>query len=138
MQWSDISFQPSSRTLRQFAAFWLVFFGGLAGWHLFRHENSALAFVLGALALAVGLPGLVRPHAVRLVYLGSMIAAFPLGWILSRIVLAVLFYGVFTPLALAFRFAGRDALGLRRRPERSSYWTPKPMPDEPQRYFRQF
>ena len=33
MQWSDISFTPSSRVLRQFAALVLIVFGGLAVWY---------------------------------------------------------------------------------------------------------
>ena len=32
MQWSDIPFDPSRKTLRQFAGLWLVFFGGMALW----------------------------------------------------------------------------------------------------------
>ena len=32
MQWSDIPFHPTAKTLRQFAGLWLVFFGGIALW----------------------------------------------------------------------------------------------------------
>ena len=34
MQWSDISFQPSRKTLQQFAGLWLVFFTALAAWQI--------------------------------------------------------------------------------------------------------
>ncbi len=138
MQWSDISFQPSARTLRQFAAFWLIFFGGLACWQAFRSDNVTLALVLAVLALTIGPLGLVWPQAVQLIYVGSMIVAFPMGWTVSRVLLACLFYGLFTPIAFIFRLAGRDVLGLRARPEQATYWTAKPMTNTPQGYFRQF
>ena len=36
-----------------------------------------------------------------------MIVAFPIGWAVSHIMLAALFYGLFTPVALVFRTIGR-------------------------------
>ena len=51
--------------------------------------------------------------------------------------LAVLFYGLFTPVALLFRLIGRDALSLRRRAGTASYWKPKPAAPAVRSYFRQ-
>ena len=64
-----------------------------------------------------------------------MIAAFPIGWTVSKIVLGAVFLLVFTPVALVFRLTGRDALQLRRGSGRS-YWTGKPAPSV-ESYFRQ-
>jgi hypothetical protein len=138
MHWSDISFTPSTKTLRQFAGLWLLFFAGLAGWQYFRHDNRGLALALAILAVAAGLPGLVWPPAVRLLYVGSMILTFPIGWTVSRVVLAMLFYCLFAPVGLLFRVAGRDVLGLRRPEGQESYWRPKPAAENVRRYFRQF
>ena len=85
----------------------------------------------------VGGIGLVRPMAIRFVYTGWMIAAFPIGWTISRLVLALTFYALFTPVALIFRLIGRDALGLHRG-DRRSYWIARPGPETPDAYFRQF
>ena len=41
---------------------------------------------------------------------------------LSLIAMALLFFGVVTPLAIILRIAGRDRLQLRHQPERASYW----------------
>ena len=54
-----------------------------------------------------------------------------------RVILAALYYVVFTPIALVFRLMRRDAL-RRRRSTAASYWTPKPQPDDPTQYFKQF
>lgn len=138
MQWSDISFSPPARTLRQFAGLWIVFFGGLACWRAFGREQVTLGIVLGVAAVVVGAAGLVRPQLVRPIFVGWMIVAFPIGWTVSRVLLAAVFYGVFTPVGLVFRLMGRDVLHLRFAPNRDSYWTPKPATTDLRRYFRQF
>jgi hypothetical protein len=56
----------------------------------------------------------------------------------SRVVLGCLYYGVFAPVGLVLRLAGRDALGLRPAPGRASYWEPRPEVVDVGRYFRQF
>src|SRR5438270_6065136 len=126
MQWSDIHFAPPVKTLRQFALLWLLFFGSLACWQGLVQENGPWALGFAIAALTLGLLGLVWPQAVRPVFVGWMVLAFPVGWCVSRVILACLFFGVFTPVALLFKLLGRDALRLRPAPATASYWTAKP------------
>jgi Saxitoxin biosynthesis operon protein SxtJ len=138
MQWSDISFAPPSRTLRQFAGLWLCFLGLAAGVQgVFRH-NFVLMAVFATLALVIGLPGLFKPSIVRPVYVGSMILAFPIGWTVNKIILACMFYGIFTPMALLFRMIGRDSLARRRKPAAETYWSVKSQSSNPSSYLRPF
>jgi len=137
MQWSDITFTPPPRTLRQFAGLWLLIFGGLAVMQGIG-DRPGVALVLGGVALAVGLPGLVKPTLVRPVYVGATLLTFPIGWTVSKLVLACLYFGLFTPVALVFRLIGRDVLCRRPRQGAETYWTPKSMPIAPDRYFRPF
>ncbi len=137
MRWSDIDRTPSSRTLRQFAALCLVVFGGLALWQGFARGNVIPATVLAAAALTLGPLGLLWPQSVRWVYVGWMMAAFPIGWTISRLLLAIVFFGILTPLALIFRLAGRDVLLRRPRRQRESYWVARPAPKDLRSYFRQ-
>jgi hypothetical protein len=136
MRWSDIPFSPPTRTLRVFAGLWLVFFG-LACARLLAQGRATPAWVLGAVA-TLGVLGLYRPVAVRPAFVASMVLTFPISWAVSRLVLAVTYYGLFAPLGLVFRLAGRDALGLRLEPGRASYWEPRPADPDPRSYFRQF
>jgi hypothetical protein len=53
--------------------------------------------------------------------------------IVSPVVLAIMFYGVFTPLGVLMRAFGKDSLRLRRSGSAQSYWIkrdpPGPKPD---------
>lgn len=136
MQWSDIQFNPSDRTLRQFAGLALIVFGGLALVEaLVRHRTGA-ATAYGAAALVLGPLGLVAPRAIKPVFVGWSIVAFPIGWLVSTAMLAALWSLVFTPLALVFRLSGRDALALRKR-QVTTYWAPKPQARDKRAYFHQ-
>jgi hypothetical protein len=138
MQWADIPFRPPERTLRQFAGLWLVFFAAVGCWQGLVQDNPVLGIVCGVLAVVVGSAGLLKPPLVRPLFVGWMILAFPLGWTISRIVLAAAFYGVFTPVGLVFKALGRDPLARRSQPGKESYWAPKPMPADARSYLRQF
>jgi Saxitoxin biosynthesis operon protein SxtJ len=138
MRWSDIQFDPPHRTLRQFAGLWLVFFGGLALWQALVRGQMGLAAIFAILAVTIGPLGLTRPRRVRLIYVGWMVLAFPIGWTISQIMLAVMFIGLFAPIGLVFRLLGRDPLHRTRRPLQESFWAPKPQSADLRRYFKQF
>ena len=138
MQWSDIPFKPDRKTLWQFAGLWLVFFGCMALWQSLVRGRTNLGLSLGALALVVGVSGLIRPEWVRLIYVGWMVLAFPIGWTVSRVILMIMYYGLFAPIGLVFRLIGRDSLHRARRPGVESYWIPKPAPADVKNYFKQF
>jgi hypothetical protein len=137
MQWSDIPFRPEPRTLRQFAVLWIVWFAGLAAMHALVWSNKPLAWLFLALALSVGPLGLAKPSWIRWVFVGWMVCVFPIGWTFSRLLLAVLFYGLFAPLGLLFRLTGRDTLQRRRCRSPNTYWAVKPMPQDETSYFHQ-
>ena len=138
MQWSDIPFQPDRKTLRQFAGLWLVCFGGMAIWQSLVRGRTNLGLSLGCLALVVGVAGLIRPEWVRLIYVGWMVLAFPIGWTVSQVMLLLMYCGLFVPIGLVFRLIGRDSLHRARRPGVESYWIPKPAPADVKNYFKQF
>jgi hypothetical protein len=137
MKWSEVTAHPGNRLLRQFAGLCLGIFGGLAAYRAFRGQTDLTTAVLAGLALIVGVTGLIRPSAIRLIYTGWMVAVFPIGWTVSHLLLAVTFYGVFTPIAAIFRAFGRDTLALRRS-STASYWTKKPSVSESSDYLKQF
>ncbi len=138
MQWSDIPRDPPTRTLREFATLWILFFGGLALWRFLGRQDAWNAAALATLALSVGPLGLAKPALIRPIFVGWLIAAFPIGWLISKVILLLLFFAVFTPIALIFRLVGRDALHRRGRAKVDTYWSAKVTPSDFRRYLRQY
>ena len=65
-----------------------------------------------------------------------MTFVFLVGTTIGTLALAVVFFLVVTPLALAARLAGRDRLGLRRPSPGATLWYPlRQVPHEPARPF---
>src|SRR4051794_26990665 len=153
MTHTAIPWHPPRRVLRQFAALSLVCAAVLT-WRGGRPPGGAgrarpaggggagrLVSAPGgppaARAAVVGVVGAIRPGGARLPFLALFLLTFPIGWVVSQVVLATLFYLVFTPVGIAFRLAGRDALALRPT-DRPSHWLPRQPTTDAGRYFRQF
>ena len=80
------------------------------------------------------------PHRVPLkpAFVGLSLAAWPVGWVVSSLALGLLYYAVFTPVALVFRLIGRDALSRRFDRQAATYWEPYNPDLGTERYLRQF
>lgn len=122
-----------------FSGLLIVFFAIVAGIWKFRSGQTAGPAILVGVAWTIGLLGLMIPQAVRWVYVGWMVAVFPVGWIISHLLLAVIFFGVMMPIGLILRMLGRDPMCKRLDRTASTYWIARPTePIDSQRYFRQF
>jgi len=129
----------SRRTLRQFAGISVGVFGFLFALSWYRHDGhpSVAAWIAGSFAAFVGLPGTLFPELIRPVYMAAMAVTKPIGNVIGLIMLAIIYYGLLTPLAILFRLIGRDNLALRR-PNAESYWIPKLEQRDPRSYLRQY
>jgi hypothetical protein len=137
MRWNEIDRNPTRRKLRQFAGVALFILGGVALWNGadFNDRLLVAGWMIGVL---IAIVGLVRPQAVRWLYVGWMIVVFPIGWIVAQTVLVCVYYGVFTPLGLGFRVFGRDVLSRQPQPNVGSYWNLKSPVTDVGSYFRQY
>jgi Saxitoxin biosynthesis operon protein SxtJ len=136
VHWADLPLTPSTRTLRQFGGLLVVFVIVVAARRWLAGEVTT-ALTLLSIAGAVGILAASAPSLLRPVFVASLVVAFPIGWVVSRLILFLLFAAVITPVALLIRMSGRDVLHLRR-PTDTSYWTSKPAAPDLVSYFRQF
>ncbi|HWA85671.1 MAG TPA: SxtJ family membrane protein [Opitutus sp.] len=131
-----INTKPSPRDLRVFAVLWLGFLGGFGA--IAWHKGAAHAAIgWWTVAGVVSATGLVAPRLVRWVYLAATYAAFPIGLVVSALVLAAFYFLALAPAGVIMRWLGRDPLERRFDPKRATYWEsrgPAPAPDS---YFRQ-
>jgi hypothetical protein len=137
MRWSDIPFHPPPATLRWFGGIGAIVLAGLAGQRFWAHDDETAAVVLLGLAFVVATGGLVFPAVLRPVFVGWMVVVYPMNWAVSRLLLAGVFYCLFTPLGLFFKLIGRDVLARRIRGDQETYWTDKPGAADVRSYFRQ-
>jgi len=136
----EIDWRPDDRRLRQFALVLLLSLGlagALAAWKLGTVRHAA-PIALWALGVALAAIGLAAPRWIRPLYIAWMAVAWPLGWVMSHVALAIIFFLVFTPIALIFRLIGRDLLHRRFDSAAESYWIKRGLPAKAADYFRQF
>ena len=129
---------PSTRQLREFAAIGAIILCVLAIWLFASRGSLALAACYAAGAVVAGWLGLARPRWFAPLFTTWLVLTFPIAWIVSTCVLAIIFYALVTPLGLLFRLMGRDVLDRRLRSDQNSYWQTKHAAENPERYLRQF
>jgi len=104
----------------------LGFLGGLVLWR--KGETGFLLWVVGMVILSMGLlkPGLLGP-----IHRGWMGISFLMGFFMTHLILALMYYLVFTPVALVMRALGRDPLRLKYDGDVTSYWMKRPRREFP-------
>jgi hypothetical protein len=128
---------PSRSELRFFGVVVLGVFavlGALAWW---RFDAPGAARIL----LGVGLVFAALYQAVpalRVPLWTAWMALFaPVGWLVSHALLALIYFGLVTPIGLVMRLFGRDRLALRSGRGAASYWSEHDPAGDVGRYFRQ-
>lgn len=123
------------RQLKQFGLTLGAVLGVLGALALRRGGASALVVLLFALLLLVF--GMLAPDRLRLFHRWWMRLGLVLGWVMTRVILSILFYAVVTPIGVLGRMLGKDFLG-RLAASSASYWVPREGGGRPQDYERQF
>lgn len=107
---------------------------GLAAWVGWRSGAGALAYGLGVgggglIGLGLAAPGVLRP-----LYRVWMALALVLGYVMTRVLLTLVFFLAVTPIGLVMRLLGKDPMHRRPDPKRPTYWRPHPpRSDNPER-----
>jgi hypothetical protein len=134
----QIDRNPSARNLQWFGVLLGLFLGllGAIAYARFDWFRGAQALWIAAVALTLAyyaIPPLRKP-----LYLAWMYAAYPLGYVMSYVILGVLYFVLFAGVGLILRLLGRDLLQQKIDRHAATYWTNhRPAPSTSQ-YFRQF
>jgi hypothetical protein len=131
-----INTHPAPRELRQFAGLWLLFVG-VGAFIAWQNDAAVLSASLAVIAVIVGIAGLLTPRSIRLIYFGAVYAAFPIGFVVSWLILGVVYFLVITPIGLCMRLVGRDSLDRKFVRGVKSCWKPAAPARSPSDYFRQ-
>jgi hypothetical protein len=112
--------KSEKRILREFGLTVGIAFGVLAALLFWRERSHYVYFAW--LAGAFILLGLVVPGILKPVRKGWMTAAAAMGWVMTRVILTVLYFGVLTPMGFIARLVGKRFLHLAIDLSAGSYW----------------
>lgn len=132
-----IDHDPSQRQLATFGVIWFGFFA-LVGLGALLRGATGFAPAVWAVAVVVPALGWMSPPFLRIVYLGMSYLAFPVGFVLSYLILVSVYYLVLTPIGLLLRMVGHDPLQRRFDAGAPSYWVKRKQDESLRRYFRQY
>jgi hypothetical protein len=143
----EINFNPDTKTLRQFGVIAFVAFGVLAALAYYEKlifslglgdSRMPLVLTFAALGSIAALFSLVAPRANRVLYVGLTLLAFPIGFVLSYVIMGTLFFLIIGPIAVLFRLLGRDPMHRRYDRNASSYWQDAHPARDKESYFHQY
>ena len=103
---------------------------------IWRHRDAGWPFVSIGSILVVA--GALFPQALKWVHTCWMILALTMGWVVTRVLLTIVFFLVVTPVGLLQRFLGKSAIEVAFRSDVSSYWKTRTTQAVPEDYNKQF
>ena len=132
MKFSKIEL-PSNR---KFGFFFTVVFAVTAT-YFYYSTNIIWAFVFIGAALTFFAITMVKSDALLPLNKLWMRFGLLLGMIVSPIVLGIIFFGLFSPIAVLMRLSGRDELRLKFA-QKASYWNLRAEPIKSESFMNQF
>jgi hypothetical protein len=129
-----LKWHPDARELRRFAVAMLIGFGVLgllASWRASGVNTGAI--LLWSLGVLLAIAAFV-PKLNRLAYLAVYLPTSIIGYVVSHVILALMFFFVITPLGIILRLLGKDFLQQQRQKQ----WRPVRSAKSEDSYYRQF
>jgi hypothetical protein len=132
-----LQLNPNDKMLAQFA--WVAPLGFLAFAWLFSRFGLGDTVFWATLSLG---PVVLLSHLVGLrvvplqVFRALVLLTFPIGLVVLPLVIGLIYYGVFTPMGLLMRLAGRDTMGRKFDRSANSYWRDRGAPRPATSYFK--
>lgn len=119
--WSEIKkIKSGKKELREFGLLVggvLAAIGGLMLWH----QKTAYPYFLGTGAALIVL-GVLAPSVLKPVQKAWMTFALLMGFVMTRLILGVIFFVVLTPIALIVKLTGKKFLDLSFKNEAETFW----------------
>lgn len=130
------SLKIGKKTLRNFGLLFFVVSAAMGGLSYWRGSSNWRWFIGGSglfLILGLFLPFLLKPF-----YKAWMIFAFLLGWVMTRIIVTLTFFLIFTPVGFVLRILGKDLLNEKIDRSVRTYWLRHEPISDKSRYLKQY
>ena len=135
----SLNVSPSDKQLRDFGFISLIMCFVIGLLLLGLDKIPAIGFMVFCLVgVLLYLLSRISVALIKPIYLGLIVLTFPIGWVISHLMMALFYYGIITPVALLFRLINRDPLCRKYEPDADTYWIPCQKKRPAKDYFRQF
>ena len=134
----EIDLQPSARQLNWFGLLLFLFFSLVGAIAFFVFDAQGVAYVLWGLASVLAIVYYAIKPFRRPLYMGWMYAVWPIGWTISHLLMAIIYFLLITPIGWIMRILGRDPMQRKLNAEAGTYWSERRRADHVEQYFRQF
>jgi hypothetical protein len=128
------TWNPPRKQLRWFGCLWLPLVLAALAYSVKAWPGRIAFAALAALSLVAGA---AAPRLLRPVFVGLLLVTWPVGFVVSHVILAAVFFVVLTPTAWIMRALGRDTLSLGFDRQAATYWRPRQGRPPLSRYFDQ-
>jgi hypothetical protein len=112
-----------TKDLRKFGITLGIFFGLLGGLFLWQEKDYYYYFFI--LSGAFMVLGLAVPVLLKPIHKIWMTLSIHMGWLMTRVILIVLFYLVVTPISILGKCFNKNFLELKINKTMDSYWIKK-------------
>ena len=137
MQWSDVRRPVTAKTSQQFGFLLAAVIFVVSLRESWKHGLTEFSLTIAFLAVGAALVAWSNPQFYRPIFTMWMALVFPIGWLMSRLILSIVYFFVLTPIGVLLRWRGHDPLSLRDS-GRPTFWEPRETPKDVRRYLRQF
>lgn len=135
----SLNLKPSEKQLRNFGditLFMCNFVGLTMMWLAGLTNKVFLSICIGG--MTIYLLSRISTKLVRPVFVGLTVVTFPVGWLISHVVMVLFYYIVISGVGLVFKLLNRDPLHMACNPEAESYWMRYEHKRTAKDYFHQF
>jgi len=128
----------TTKELRRYAWILTAATAAVGSFWLWKGHPVGARVLYGVSGYAL-LSSFIYPRAVWPIRRLLMAVGHGVTWLTTRLILALTYYLVITPIGLLLRVFGKDALQRKIDPDADSYWIErKPEPFDRERYEKQF
>ena len=111
--------KTTKKDLKSFGIIFGIIFFIIAA-YLFSKNNEIYTISIYS-GLFFAIIALIIPSFLKPIYIVWMVFGLLLGWLMTRIILGLLFYIIITPIAILVKILGKDFLDLKNV-NKNSYW----------------
>ena len=112
--------KATRKELRQFGLLVGAIFTVISLWPVVSRGEPVHLWAIGIGGPLIACGGIL-PQLLAPIHTGWMWVGHILGWINTRILLSIVFYGLVTPIGIVFRLMGKDTVRQRFAESRATY-----------------